>query len=661
MSFFTQFDNRLVWEREGEIVWIEPYGPDVIRFRASKSLRIQEQEWGGLVPAQKSKIIIEIDADKARMINGLTVLEIKQDGQVFIKDRCDRVLLEEFYRDRRVSIAPIRPARCYRAKSSDTFETDLYFKPNEGERLYGMGQYLNNCLDLKGCSLELAQKNTQCSIPFVMSSYGYGFVWNNPSIGRVEFAKNQTLWHSDATTQIDYLVFAGETPSQLVETFSLLTGRAPAFPEWAGGLWQSKLRYKTQNELMDVAREYYRRKIPVSVIVVDYFHWPKQGDWRFDENDFPDPEGMCKELAEMGMKLMVSIWPTVDPDSENFDELRDKGYLMRTERGVQSVFLYIGPQTYYDATHPGARDFIWEKAKKNYFDKGAKIFWLDEAEPEMRPYAYENVRYYLGNGLEVSNIYPMLHAKAFYDGMISAGEKDIVNLIRCCWLGSQRYGVIMWSGDCPSTFESLQQQVKAALNIGIAGIPWWTSDIGGFFDGDADDPAFRELMVRWYQFGIFCPVFRMHGYRKPYTTKVGGQGTGGPNELWSYGEENYDIFIKWLEYREQLRPYIQKQFDQASEKGTPVIRPLFYEYSKDQVAWTIEDQYLFGPDILVAPVLNAGETSRQVYIPEGNIWQDAYTGEKYDGGQWIEMEAPLRKIPLLYRTGSCLPTLDSIK
>lgn len=657
MGFFRVEDCKLIWEREGEIVWIEPYGQDAIRCRASKSMKISREEWGAILPQIDVKVEIIMEDDKATMINGRTTCKMLADGSISYLSASGEVVLEEFYRDRRVSYAPIRPARCYKAITGDVFVTDVYFKADKKERFYGMGQYLNDCLNLKGASLELAQKNTQCSIPFLLSSKGYGFIWNNPSIGRVELATNHTLWHSDGTKQLDYIVFCADTPAETVEKYTVLTGRAPEFPEWATGLWQSKLRYMTQEELLETARKHYERNLPVSVIVCDYFHWPKQGDWRFDLKNWPEPRVMCEELEKMGIKLMVSIWPTVDPDSENFEQMRDKGYLMRTEQGVQSVFLYLGPQTYYDATNPGAREFIWNTAKKNYYDQGVKMFWLDEAEPEMRPYSFENVRYYSGNGREVSNLYPLMHAKAFYDGMTGVGEKEVANLIRCCWIGSQRYGVVMWSGDCPSNFESLRCNIKAALNIGLAGIPWWTSDIGGFFDGDPNDPYFRELLVRWYQFGVFCPIFRMHGYRKPYTTKVGGLGTGGANEIWSFGDEVYEILKKWLLIREKLRPYIDEQMKKASASGTPVIRPLFYDFPSDPNSWDVEDQYMFGPDILVAPISTEGQREREVYLPSGLIWENPYTGEKLDGGTIITASAKLEQIPIFYRSGAVLPDI----
>ena len=649
--YFTIKNQEVLWEKEGEKVLISAYKKDVIRVQASRNNKIDAFDWGNLLPREDVPVEICEEGDEIVFRNGKTTCRMRENGMIRFLNEKNETILEEHYRDRRASNAPIRPARVFQAITGDVFVTDLYFHAYKEEKLYGMGQYLNDCLDLKGTVLELAQKNTQCSIPFVLSSRGYGFLWNNPSVGQVEFAKNHTRWHSDGTKQIDYFIFCGDSPAEIQQKYAALSGYAPKFPEWAAGLWQSKLRYLTQDELLEVAREYKQRDLPLSVIVCDYFHWPKQGEWKFDLAKWPDPKAMCEELKEMGVELMVSIWPTVDPESENYDEMSDKGYLVRTEQGVQSVFLYLGPQTYYDATNPQAREFIWKCAKKNYFENGIKMFWLDEAEPEMRPYSFTNTRYWLGNGREVSNIYPLNHAMAFYDGQVKEGQEDIVNLIRCCWIGSQRYGVVMWSGDCASNFEAFRHQIKAALNIGIAGIPWWTSDIGGFWDGDPEDPMFRELIVRWYQFGVFCPVFRMHGHRKPYLTKLGGQGTGSPNEIWSFGQENYEIMKKWLFVRERLRPYIMRLMDASHETGEPVMRPMFYDYPDEKACWELEEQYMFGPDVLVAPVFYQGMTKRDVFLPSGEKWKDANSGMIYDGGITVNVDEPLDVIPVFLRVG----------
>ena len=557
--------NRIIWETAGELVYIEPYGRDAIRFRSSKSLRIDEAlNWTLEEPASPEGVIIEADDEKACMTNGKIQVTITGDGTVTYRNtRTGKVLLEEYWIDGRVHTAPLRRAREYRVTSGNQFKISLYFKAEPGEHFYGMGQDANDCFDLKGSTVELLQKNGKCTIPYTYSSRGYGFIWNNPAIGRAEFVNNHTMWHVQCAKQIDYVVIAGATPGEINEKFPAVTGRAPMLPEWAAGFWQCKLRYETQEELLQVAREYKRRGLPISVIVIDYFHWTMQGEWKFDPEKWPDPKAMVSELESMGIKLMVSIWPTIDPRSENYAYMREHNYILRGERGVDVVFMFFGPQTYVDTTHPGAQEFFWSRAKKNYYDYGIRTFWLDEAEPEMRPYDYDNVRMYLGNGEEVSNIYCVGFAKAFYDGLKAQGE-EVCNLVRCAWLGSQRYGVVLWSGDIASTFDSLRKQLKAGLNVAMCGIPWWTTDIGGFINGDPESEEFRELMIRWFEFGVFCPIFRLHGFRLPYPVRDilnpdGYCGSGGPNEVWSFGEEAYEIIRRYMYVREELKPYIMKQ------------------------------------------------------------------------------------------------------
>ena len=647
--------NRIIWETAGELVYIEPYGRDAIRFRSSKSLRIDEAlNWTLEEPASPEGVIIEADDEKACMTNGKIQVTITGDGTVTYRNtRTGKVLLEEYWIDGRVHTAPLRRAREYRVTSGNQFKISLYFKAEPGEHFYGMGQDANDCFDLKGSTVELLQKNGKCTIPYTYSSRGYGFIWNNPAIGRAEFVNNHTMWHVQCAKQIDYVIIAGDTPGEINETFTAITGRAPMLPEWAAGFWQCKLRYETQEELLQVAREYKRRGLPISVIVIDYFHWTMQGEWKFDPEKWPDPKAMVSELESMGIKLMVSVWPTIDPRSENYAYMREHNYILRGERGVDVVFMFFGPQTYVDTTHPGAREFFWSRAKKNYYDYGIRTFWLDEAEPEMRPYDYDNVRMYLGNGEEVSNIYCVGFVKAFYDGLKAQGE-EVCNLVRCAWLGSQRYGVVLWSGDIASTFDSLRKQLKAGLNVAMCGIPWWTTDIGGFINGDPESEEFRELMIRWFEFGVFCPIFRLHGFRLPYPVRDilnpdGYCGSGGPNEVWSFGEEAYEIIRRYMYVREELKPYIMGQMKLASEDGTPVMRPLFYDFCGDKNVYDIGDEYMFGPDLLVAPVVELGARKRMVYLPEGCRWKDAGTGMVYDGGTRIEADAPLDTIPLFLK------------
>jgi alpha-D-xyloside xylohydrolase len=313
-----------------------------------------------------------------------------------------------------------------------------------------------------------------------------------------------------------------------------------------------------------------------------------------------------------------------------------------------------GQQGFIDTTNPETRAYVWERAKRNYFDKGVRLFWLDEAEPEYEVYDFDNYRYHMGSCLEVGNLYPMMYAKGFYDGMRASGMENVVNLVRCAWAGSQRYGALVWSGDIASTFKSLRFQLTAGLNMGLAGIPWWTTDIGGFHGGNAEDPEFRELFARWFEWGAFCPVMRLHGYRLPRQPQFGTTGgcecrSGAPNEVWSFGEEVYEICKKYLFIRESIRDEVRGAMHEAHETGAPVMRPMFFEFPGDEVSWTLEDQYMLGGNLLVAPVMQLGQRTRRVYLPE-SLWKPIEGGEVIPGGRWIDADAPLDRIPVFVRT-----------
>ena len=257
----------------------------------------------------------------------------------------------------------------------------------------------------------------------------------------------------------------------------------------------------------------------------------------------------------------------------------------------------------------------------------------------------------------MGNSYPLFYAKTFFDGMQAQGQENIINLLRCAWAGSQKYGALVWSGDIHSSFESFRNQFAAGLNMGIAGIPWWTTDIGGFVGADARDPAFHELLVRWFEWGLFCPVMRLHGVRDPRVqvqTKSGEArlNSGADNEIWSYGPECEAIFTRLIAMRETMRPYTRELMRQAHETGAPVIRTLFFEFPDDPAAWDRKDEYLYGPDVLVAPVAEAGARQREVYLPAGASWTDLADGTSYPGGQTLLVEAPLHRIPAFLRNGA---------
>lgn len=675
--------SRLIITNGMQQVWIEPWGKNSARVRMTCEAKMDENDWAlteEIKPCTPEIKEEEIDITdpwyqgaewekyhmtgrEYTMVNGKLTVKINHEGWLSFYNQKGELLTAEYWRNRdRINryAVPIRIGAREMKPIQGTMDYELTarFEAFEDEKIFGMGQYQEKNLNKKGAILELAHRNSQASVPFMVSNRGYGFFWNNPAIGTAVFGANKTEWYAKCTRKMDYFITAGDTPAEIMEQFSAVTGRTPMMPEYGLGYWQCKLRYRNQEEILSVAREHKRRGLPMDAIVVDFFHWSMQGNFEFEKRDWPDPEAMVKELKEMGIETVVSVWPTIDERSKNFGEMAENGYLVRTDRGNGNHMTWMGNTVFFDPTHPGARKFVWDKCKENYYKKGIRIFWLDEAEPEYGPYDFDNYRYYAGPALQCSNIYPVMYAKGFYDGLKEAGEQDVMSLVRCAWAGSQKYGVLTWSGDIHSSFRAMREQLQAGLNMGMAGIPWWTSDIGGFIGGDIQDPAFRELLLRWFAWGAFCPVFRMHGERSPWYEReqefidgVRQLTSGQDNEVWSFGEENYEILKKYLFIREKLRPYIRECMKKASETGEPVMRPLFFDFPEDKTCWETEDAYMFGEDILVAPVMEAGVTRREVYLPEGTSWKESYTGKVYAGGERVVAEAPLSVIPVFVREG----------
>ncbi|WP_433584994.1 glycoside hydrolase family 31 protein [Microbacterium hydrocarbonoxydans] len=665
MNHFRIDDNRLTWRGEGETLVVDPWGPDSVRVRAAIKSEIQNADWALLTPVT-SDSRIEIHGDIATLRNGaITVIARasafydEQTGyevtrcSLSFHDAEGRLLFKELDAGGSLKLR----ARDFRAQLGGSHRLTAAFESAPDEKLYGMGQYQQSLLNIKGSTFELAHRNSQASVPFVLSSAGYGFFWHNPAIGRATFSLNRTEWVAEATEQLDYWVTAGSTPAQITAAYANATGHAPMMPEYGLGYWQCKLRYWNQEQLLEVAREHKRRGLPIDVIVADFFHWPKMGDFRFDEEFWPDPAAMVAELKELGIELMVSVWPQISTESENYAELKREGMLVRAERGPDVHMGFQGPSAFLDVTDPRARERLWELVRKNYHDLGVKLFWLDEAEPEYGVYDFDNYRYHAGPNTAVGNIYPQAFSRAFWQGQQEAGQTDVVNLVRCAWAGSQRYGALVWSGDIHSTFEDLRRQITAGVHMGVAGIPWFTTDIGGFHGGNIQDPAFHDLLIRWFQFGAFCPVMRMHGDRAPYTEITAAAGdarcrTGADNEVWSFGPEVERTLTRYIRLREELRPYTRALMADAHENGQPVMRGLFHEFPADAAAWDVADEYMYGPDLLVAPVLEAGATTRSVYLPDGAEWTELATGVVHTGGQRVEAFAAQDVIPVFGRDGA---------
>ena len=678
MIMLYEENGKLIQINGSEKVRIEAFGKNSFRVRVTRLSAFLNEDWA-LLPrkdiaepeiyitetkkrgeneeeqkenAQKVNAVNDRIRGTARMINGKISADVTEAGKLVFRNQRDEILLAEYEPFRRSSLGI--HSRKLKSLQGGNFRASLKFESDPKEKLYGMGQYQNGIFNLKGSFLELAQRNSQASVPFVYSSLGYGFFWNNPGIGRASFGANMTEWEAESTKEIDFWITVGDSPEEILKQYMAVTGKPPMMPEYGLGFWQCKLRYQTQEELLDVAREYHRRGVPLDVIIADFFHWTLEGTWAFDKQYWPDPKAMVRELEEMGTRLMVSVWPTVAVQAPDYEEMEESGLLVQTVSGVKINMLMIDPTSFVDMTNPEARRFVWDRLKKNYYDYGIRDFWLDVAEPEYSSYDFDNYRYYQGSALEVGNMYPVWYTRMIYDGLKEAGEKNVVSLVRCAWAGSQKYGALVWSGDIPSTFESLRIQIVCGLQMAMAGIPWWTTDIGGFHGGDIHDPEFRELLIRWFQYAAYCPVMRLHGHRSPYKEPIGGEGggrcaSGAENEIWSYGDENYRIMKKYIEIRERMRPLTRNLMKEASETGSPVIRPLFYQFPNDRNVWEISDQYMYGDELMVAPVTEYLQRERTVYLPEGGEWKEAESGKVYQGGQTVKAEAPLDVIPVFKR------------
>jgi len=665
---FTRIDTGLLARMGAERLWIEPLGASAIRVRATHNAALDPDLPSGLLdplpPAPDAETVI--DGDTAHVTNGPLRATLRRVTQglharieiAFHDTATGEVLLEEemphiLYPD----------AREFTAEEGPLWRIETCFAARDGERFYGMGQHQHGKLDQKGCVIDLVQMNTEVVVPFLVSSRGYGLIWNAPGTGRVELAANRTRWVLDASPQLDYVVIAGAQPADILRGYAELTGHPPMMPDWAMGFWQCKLRYSTQQEVLDIAREHTRRGLPIDCLVIDFFNWTRGGEWKLNPRDFPDPAAMVRELRAMGITPMVSIWPTVNANAENFAEMRDAGFLIRHRRGVEASSIFVDansdgrvPLSFYDATSPEARAYHWARVQEGYARHGFRAFWLDANEPEYYPTHPDNLRYHAGEGRAVTNAYPLLHQQGYAEHMAAAGIDDGVLLSRSAWLGTQRHPVVVWSGDVHSTFPDLARQIRAGLNMAMSGIPWWTTDIGGFKGGDIRDPAFHELLVRWFQYAVFCPVFRLHGFRQdsagdPRTGREFLFG-GADNEIWSFGPEVEALLASCLHLRERLRPYVRAQMRTTHETGLPPMRPLLLEFPDDPQAATIEDQFMFGPDLLVAPVLEPGATTRRLYLPAGAHWRNAWTGEALAGGTWTDCPAPLSQIPVFIRDGA---------
>ncbi len=437
---------------------------------------------------------------------------------------------------------------------------------------------------------------------------------------------------------IDYYFIYGPEIDEVIASYRRLTGAVPLLPLWAYGYWQSKERYKSQKEIVETVKKFRERKIPIDVIIQDWRYWGKYGwnAFKFDEEYYPSPAKMVDDLHALNTHVLISIWPSFGLETEVYKDMASKGY--------------ICPNTIcYDPFNEGARKLYWEYIKKAFFDIGFDGWWLDATEPETgNGWAsfytpFHSTKTAMGSGARYLNAYSLMTTRAVYEGQRKISDKRVVILTRSSFIGQQRYSAVTWSGDIFHDWGTLREQIPAGLNFSISGVPYWTTDIGGFFSGNPATESYREIFIRWFQWGAFCPIFRVHG-------------TNYAKEPWMFGSEAEKILVRYIKLRYRLLPYIYSVAWKVTCEGYTLMRPLIMDFRDDQEVFNIDDQYMFGPALMISPVTLPHIPSRKIYLPKTfGGWYDFWTGEKINGGQYVERATPLDILPIHVRAGSIVP------
>jgi len=568
--------------------------------------------------------------------SAVKVVVQRKDGSATFQDSSGKQLFQQT----ELSLTPVT------VNGDNTHHAELYSRLwGSYEAFYGLGQHQAGVWNYRGEAVDLSQDNTNISIPFFLSTNGYGIFWNNASRSRFNNRFLSALYlSSEVADVVDYYFIYGPEFDKIIGSYRALTGEAPMFGRWAYGFWQCKNRYKTQAELLEVARKYRELHIPADNIVQDWFWWITMGEPVFDKERYPDPKGMIDELHQKHFHLMISVWPFFRPGSKTYEDMERRGFFI--DKTKVTGFHPEG-MALYDAFNPEARKYYWNLMNQALFKIGADAWWLDTTEPETEDRETNILvtnKTHMGNGARVANMFPLMTTGAVYDGQRAASdEKRVFILSRSAFAGTQRNAATVWSGDINSDWVFFRKQIPAGLNYSVSGLPYWTTDIGGFVSGDPNDESYRELFVRWFQFGTFNPILRVHGTRST-----------DQNELWSYGPEAQKILVQYDTLRYRMLPYIYSLAWMTTSNGYTPMRPLVMDFRSDVRAANVGDQFMYGPAFLVNPVTEPQTGHRRVYLP-AVTWYDFWTGEGQLGGRMMEAEAPLDRMSLYVRAGSIVP------
>lgn len=567
-----------------------------------------------------------------------------QTGKVLFEDPKSRKLFTE--KDYGTQFTAINDA------GNPTYTVRQAYLLDNDEIIYGLGQQQNGKLNQRGQKLLLKQENTRVCIPFFQSVKGYGIFWDNYSPTTFTDNVQETSFDSEVGNCADYYFMFGGGGDGVVAQMRELTGQSPMMPLWSFGFSQSRERYKTQFELVDVVKKYRALKIPLDGIVQDWQYWGKDDNWNamsFEPSTFPKPQAMVDSVHQLNAHLFIVSWPGFAPKTPQYQEFKSKNMLINFDTWPP------GANTKpYDVYNPTARNIYWDYLNKGIFSLGIDAWWLDSTEPDhinIKEKDFDQPTF-LGSYRSVENAFPLQHTGGVYDHQRAVSNtKRVLLLTRSAFAGQQRYGTNTWSGDVGSNWPTLKKQIPAALNFSLTGLPYWNGDIGGFFAGDfvkgggAKNPDFQELYNRWMQFATFTPMMRSHG-------------TDIPREIYQFGKKGdqaFDIQEKFINLRYRLLPYTYATAWAVTHHAGSIMRPLYSQFPNDPAGFENNSEYMFGSSFLVSPVTDKGVTNQEIYLPAASKWFDFWTGEVFKGGQTVKRETPMEIIPLYVKAGSIVP------
>lgn len=656
-------------------VEIQFYSPSIVRILKSPEGKTFVKKSLSVIEApRKAVFTIDQEGDDLSMKSeSLRVNLNLKDGKISYSTLAGEPLLSE--KDSGVAFTNFNDA------GVKTYSVCQSFVLGKAEAIYGLGQQQQGKMVQRNDTLHMIQGNTDDYIPFFLSAKGYGLFWDNYSPTLFEDDSESTSFKSDVGDCIDYYFMYGGNADGVIARMRELTGQVPMLPLWTYGYWQSRERYKSQDEIVGVVKKYRELGVPLDGIIQDWQYWGDNFHWNameFLNPDFPNPQKMIHDIHSMNAHIIISVWASFGPKTKQYEILDKEGMLLDFKTWPLSSMDVWPPDLshpsgvrVYDPYNPEARKIFWHYLNKGLFTLGIDGWWLDSSEPDhmnAKPSDFDD-HTYLGSFRKVRNAFPLMHVGGVYDGQRSVtSKKRVFILTRSMFAGQQRYGANTWSGDVVASWDALRNQISAGLNFSLCGIPYWNSDIGGFFlwnfPKKLDDANYRELYARWIEFGAFCPMMRSHG-------------TDAPREIYQFGKKGdrvYDAIDKFINLRYKLLPYVYSTSWDVTANQSTMMRALMMDFSDDKRALDINDEYMFGKSLLVCPVtkpmyskisVQCTDTSRvddfstikseEVYLPEGTDWIDFWTGEEYAGGQTMNKAAPIDVIPLYVKAGSIIP------